>query len=305
MMQSSNLRDGVGGRRVKRGRRSFWAYTVIASTFLILEAFASFIPGRVKSIASDVAAPVLSILEQPITAIQQGLERLAGVSDIYVENETLRVENERLKQWREAALQLARENEKYRDILKAPGREVPTAATGRVVGTSGGAFEQSVVIDVGTSHGVKKDLPVVDDGGVVGRIIGTGYFSSRVLLVTDVNSHVPVRLERTGDLAIIEGTNGMPLDVRYLLPTVELQLGDRFLTSGHGGLFPPDLPVAVVSSVAGENVLVNATGALNQLDFLKVLDYQAKMPEEELVDPKDADEPVGEAIEQGGSDGDN
>lgn len=285
-MQSSTLRDNLGRRRINKGRGYFWLYLFIAGIFLLLEISGNSVPGKVRSYANDIAAPVLTVLEQPIRITQDGLERLAGVSDIYLENQTLRAENERLKQWQETALQLNRENEHLRLILKVPGREVPTAATGRVVGSSGGAFEQSVVINVGHNDGVRKNAPVINDGGVVGRIIEVGYLSSRVLLLTDVNSHIPVRLERTGDLAIAEGTNELFLDVKYLPPELSLEIGDRFLTSGHGGAYPPDLPIAVVLSVNDGQVIVKTTSAIDSLDYVRVMNYQPKPPEETLIDPQ-------------------
>jgi rod shape-determining protein MreC len=301
MMQSSTLSDNLGRRRINKGRGYFWLYIVFAAVFLLLEAMDNSLPVKVRSYANDIAAPILTVLEQPIRITQEGLERLAGVSDIYVENQNLRDENERLKQWQETALQLNRENERLRSILKVPGREVPTAATGRVVGSSGGAFEQSVVINAGHNDGVRRNAPVVDDGGVIGRIIEVGYLSSRVLLLTDVNSHVPVRLERTGDLAIIEGTNELFLDVKYLPPTITLEAGDRFLTSGHGGAYPPDLPVAVVLSTSGEKPVIKATSSIHSLDYVRVMNYQPKAPEETLVDPEDQLEPVTDQTSSGNS----
>ena len=122
MMQSSTLSDNLGRRRINKGRGYFWLYIVIAAVFLLLEAMDNSLPVKVRSYANDIAAPILTVLEQPIRITQEGLERLAGVSDIYVENQNLRDENERLKQWQETALQLNRENERLRSILKVPGR---------------------------------------------------------------------------------------------------------------------------------------------------------------------------------------
>ena len=129
-------------------------------------------------------------------------------------------------------------------------------------------------------------VTVINDGGVVGRVIEVGYLSSRVLLLTDVNSHIPVRLERTGDLAIVEGRNELLLDVKYAPPELVFEIGDRFLTSGHGGAYPPDLPVAVVLAVGEGRTIVRTTSAIDSLDYVRVMNYQPKLPEETLVDPE-------------------
>ena len=224
------------------------------------------------------------MLEQPISAIQEGLERLAGVSDIYVENQALRDENDRLRQWREAARRLVRENEKLRFIVNVPKREIPTAATGRVVGIGGGAFERSIVINVGSGDGVRLRLPVVNETGVVGRVVGVGQWSSRVLLVSDLNSRIPVRVERTGHLGVSEGRNSDLMQLAYLPQGATVREGDRLLTSGHGGIFPPDLQVGRVVSVDETGIKAEPFALLQSLDYLKVMDYRVIPPEMDTVE---------------------
>lgn len=252
---------------------------LVAIAFLTFELMGSGVPGQVRAYASDIVSPILRVLEQPIRAVQAGLERIAGVSDIYLENETLRDENDRLRQWREAAMQLSRENERLRQMLKVPVREVPPEATTRVIGVGGGAFERSVLIGAGSSDGVRRGSPVIDETGVVGRVIQVGRWTSRVLLVTDINSRIPVRLERTGDLAIAEGQNEQFVRLRFLPQGVQVREGDRVLTSGHGGAFPPDIPVARVVEVVDDFVLMEPIGLLGKLDYVRVMAYEP-VPEE-------------------------
>lgn len=257
---------------------------LVAIALLAFEALGSGVPNQIRAYANDIVAPVLRVLEQPIRAVQAGLERIAGVSDIYLENEELRDENDRLRQWREAAMQLSRENERLRSMLKVPGREVPPAATTRVIGVGGGAFERSVLIGAGSVDEVKRGSPVVDETGVIGRVIQVGRWTSRVLLLTDINSRVPVRLERTGDLAIAEGQNESLLRLRFLPQGVQVRVGDRLLTSGHGGAFPPDLPVARVVDVVDDFVLMEPLGLLGKLDYVRVMAYNP-VPDEDAAIP--------------------
>ncbi len=243
-----------------------------------LELFGSGVPSQIRAIASDIVSPVLSTLERPVRIAQSGLERLAGVSDIYQENEDLRGENERLKQWRQAAMQLSRENETLRKILKVPKREIPPAATARVIGVGGGSFERSILTNAGQGDGVKNSQPVVDENGLIGRVIQVGYLTSRVLLITDLNSRVPVRLERTGDVAIAEGQNEAYLRLQYLAKNIHVEIGDRVITSGHGGVFPPDLPVARVSHIDGDYIFLEPVGLLGRLDHVRIMAYST-LPE--------------------------
>lgn len=270
---------GRGSRRPLKGGAAYIPYLAVSLFLLASEALIPGVPLKIRAYAGDIVAPILFVLEQPVRAVQAGLERLAGASDIYLENQDLRDENDRLRQWREAALALSRENERLRAIVRAPGREVTPVGTGQVVGIGGGAFERSVILNLGGRDGVRRNLPVLDDVGVVGRIIYVGHLTSRVLLVTDLNSRVPVRMEGTGALAIIEGQNEPLMRLTYLSSEQRPKVGDRVLTSGHGGIFPPDLPIGRVVALTETDILVEPVGLLGRLDILKVLDYLAPPPE--------------------------
>lgn len=289
-MQSARLAgSGSGARRANRGREALWFYLLVSTIFLSLEAFGPGIPVQIRAFANDLVAPVLHALERPVRAIQGGMERLAGVGDIYIENQSLRDENERLKQWREAAMQLGRENERLRQILKVPKREVPPAATARVIGVGGGTFERSVLVSAGSTDNVLGGYPVVDESGLLGRVIHVGRWTSRVLLITDLNSRVPIRVERTGALAIAEGQNESFLRLRFLPRGATVQVGDRILTSGHGGVFPPDLPVARVSEIDADFIYLEPLGFLDKLDFVRIMAYQA-VPDEDTILPEEGEE---------------
>lgn len=266
-------------KRHSRARASLLFYMIGALILLTLERFDSQVPIWVRGVANDVVAPVLGLVDQPIRSVQNSIERIAGVSDIYIENEALRRENRRLNQWRDAAAQLGRENDQLRSLMKAPGQTVPAAAAVRVVGVGGGAFEKSVLVNAGLSEGLSRGWPVVDDYGLVGRVMEIGQFSSRVLLISDLNSRIPVRIERSGQLAIVMGNNEDWLTLKFLPESQDVEVGDRILTSGHGGVFPPDILVAVVASVDEGTVRLTPSAKLSRLDYLKILAYQTIPPE--------------------------
>jgi rod shape-determining protein MreC len=263
---------------------------LVSVAFLTLEVFGPGVPRQIRSVANDIVAPVLSFLERPVRGIQAGLERLAGVGDIYTENQDLREENERLKQWREAAMQLGRENERLRSMLKVPNREVPPAATARVIGVGGGTFERSLLIDAGSVDNVALGYPVVDENGLIGRVVQLGRWSSRVLAITDLNARVPVRVERTGDLAIAEGQNEPFLRLRFLPKESDIKVGDRLLTSGHGSAYPPDLPVARVITIEADIIHLEPLGGLDRLDYVRVMAYRAVPDEDEILAETEGDD---------------
>ena len=269
----------TGIRRTKGGA-GLVLYFLIALALLLLESFNNPIPAKIRQIAADTATPILSLVDGPIRATQDGIERLVGVGIIFDQNTFLQKENEELRHWQNAALQLSRENDRLLAILKGTGKEVPTIATGRVVGVGGGAFESSVIVNVGKKQDVQRNWPVVNELGLVGRIISVGHLSSRVLLLTDLNSKVPVRVSRSGMLGILEGRNSDVMNLNFLSAEAEIRIGDRIITSGHGSMFPPDILIGDVTAVSEFGIEVTPAAYLDRLDYVRILAYRLSQPED-------------------------
>ena len=267
------------GVRRSKGGAGLFLYFLVALALLLFESFNSPVPAKIRQVAADTATPILSLMDGPIRATQDGIERLVGVGIIFDQNTFLKKENEELRHWQSAALQLGRENERLLAILKGAGKEVPAIATGRVVGVGGGAYESSVIINVGKNQNVQRHWPVVNELGLVGRIISVGKLSSRVLLLTDLNSKIPVRISRSGMPGILEGRNSDVMKLNFLKPEAEVRVGDRIITSGHGSMFPPDLLIGNVTSVSELGIEVTPAAYLDRLDYLRVLAYRFDHPE--------------------------
>ncbi len=219
----------------------------------------------------DVTSPVLSVLARPIDRVDAALDWFGTVMTMVSENARLKVENERLRKWQAAALALERENERLRIQLNAPVLTSKRVATPRVVGVSGGPFVKSVMINAGTHHGVKSDFPVVDELGLVGRVFEAGTYSARVLLITDLNSRVPVRIQRTGDPAIARGRNDTLLEMSFLPPDSDPRIDDAIVTTGDGGIFSPDILVGHIVSIEGGDIRIRPVSLLDRLEFVQVL----------------------------------
>ncbi|MGH6719050.1 MAG: rod shape-determining protein MreC, partial [Alphaproteobacteria bacterium] len=193
--------------------------------------------------------------------------------DVWHDNARLRDENASLLQWRDTARRLAGENED----LRAFARVVPDArssfVTARVVATSGGTFVHTLLIGAGAEQGVETGQAVIAPEGLVGRIVEVGNHTARVLLLTDLNSRVPVRLESSRDRAILAGDNSRRLRLQFLPEQAVVAVDDRVVTSGEGGLIPPGLPAGVVTDWTGGVALVRPLVDAQRLEFVTVLDY--------------------------------
>lgn len=224
-----------------------------------------------RTAAIDATAPVWGLVRKPIAAIGA-----VGnyIGDYFLAIDRNRVLEDELRRYRARdaqRLKLSRENRQLKALLRVvePRRDwyrvLPVAAS------SSGSYVRSAVVSGGRGAGLRVGQPVRAVRGLVGRVVEVGANASRVLLLTDASSRVPVRVLRTGRPAMIAGVNAPHLEVRYVAPADgRLKVGDRLVTSGDGGIFPPDVPVAVVTVVKGELILARPLAHPEALGYVIV-----------------------------------
>lgn len=232
-----------------------------------------------RTIVIDSFAPVMAVLSEPVTAFHDALDWGENVALVFRENQRLRDENHELREWRQLAQRLAEDNARFRALLKVQPDRTLAVTTARVIADTGGSFVRSVIINAGRKNGVTRGQPVLDEMGVVGRVVETGIYSSRVLLVTDLNSRVPVKISESGFNAILAGDNKPMAKLIFMPVGAEIRVGDHVVTSGHGGIFPPDLVVGRIASISksGE-IRVLLTAELGRLNYVRLFSYTAPPP---------------------------
>lgn len=228
---------------------------------------------RVRSVAADAVTPILDALSRPAATISEITERAHEIAAVDSENARLRSENERLLHWQHVARELAAENAQLKALLNMAAPPAQTFITARVVADAGGAFVRSVLVNAGEREGIKKGEVAVTGDGLVGRVITVGERSSRVLLLTDLNSRIPVELENSREQAVLAGDNTDLPQLVHLAERVPVAVGDRVVTSGTAGAFPPGLPVGVVTSVNESDIRVQPYITWSRLEFVRVVDF--------------------------------
>ena len=204
----------------------------------------------VRSAASDVAAPV----GQTTASIRAGgnntWEALSGFWQAGSQNAALRREVEVARIRLAEAEAVEAENKRLKALLGLSEQAGEPIATTRLIGSSSSSARRFAYIGVGESSGVEIGMPVHSERGVIGRVLETARTSSRILLLTDSESVLPVRRASDQTVAFAEGRGDGLLRIRLInLGLNPLEVGDVFVTSGAGGYYRPGVAVAVLSEL--------------------------------------------------------
>jgi len=157
-----------------------------------------------------------------------------------------------------------------------------THVTGVVLADSGSPFRQSVLLNVGARDGIRDGWAAMDGIGLVGRISGVGERTSRVILLTDSNSRVPVTVQPSGQKALLAGDNSSLPPLEFLEDADLVRPGDSVVTSGDGGMLPAGLPVGQVAMGTDRRLRVILGADYERLEFLRVLRSHDLQP---ITDP--------------------
>lgn len=275
-------------RRAQYGR--FFGYVIavggviIALLLLLLAVIDPRGFSAIKGAAIDATAPI----SRAGRAVLSGITDFAGgIGDYF---EAGRQNGELRDQLREAEARLAQaqaaqyDNQRLRQLLQLRQATADEVATGRIVSSSWDSARRFAVLSVGSSHGVGRNMPVRAPEGLIGRVFETGNWGARVLLIVDSGSTVPVRSARDGTPALAVGTGDRELRLQTLEVGVNpFRPGDVLVTSGVGGIYPPDIPVAQVVRIEGEEAIARPLASPARIDYAIVqpLYQPAAVPQRE------------------------
>ena len=226
-----------------------------------------------RTTLSDDAAPALDALSRPLGAVSTVVNRVRGVITMYQDNLRLTQENERLLQWQQIALKLSADNQQLRGLLKSVPERAVSYVTARVIANSGGGYMRAVMVNAGGEQGVARGQAAITGEGLAGRLTEVGDRAARVLLITDLNSRIPVVVESSHANAVLAGDNSPRPRLLYVGEGGTPKIGDRVVTSGEGGVFPPGLAVGVIAALDAGGPRVEPYAELSQLGYLLVVDY--------------------------------
>ena len=228
---------------------------------------------QARMVLIDSTTPVLDVMSRPAATASDLIQEVRELASLRATNLALKAENDRLLKWQHAARTLLVENDQLRDLLNFVSDAAAHSVTGRVIGDSGGPFVRSLLVNAGTRDGVDRGHAAVSGAGLLGRVAFAGERASRVLLLSDLNSRIPVLVEDTRARAVLAGDNNRRPRLAFVSVNAQVKVGSRIVTSGLGGMFPTGLPIGVVSEIGDAGIRIETFASPERLEFIRLVDY--------------------------------
>ncbi len=248
----------------------------ILTFFLILFNKTDYIVvNKIKSLSSDAFTPVSGFIISPIKIATQTIKNINEIRFLQQENLKLKEEVKRLKKWHTLAIKNQRENNAYKKLLNSTTNNISVIKTTTIASQTPDIYARSILIRAGKDHGVLEDFAVINERGLVGKVISSSEKNSRIILINDQNSSTPVTIMSKNFSAIISGTaDGKYLTSSFLEDKKKPKIGDILITSGNAKIFPRDILVGKVIKVSEDSFLALPYVDFNNLEFVQVVNIK-------------------------------
>jgi rod shape-determining protein MreC len=254
-------------------RFSFVLLTIAAFGVLLIGKADTVMLSRLRIWVADSVGPLIHVVSTPVETARDTASEVQSYFSLKEQVEILLRENQALQDWEQQARNLKSENESLRALLKMTPSPRVSFISAPVIADASSGFVRGVIALAGRENGVSKGQAAMVGNGMVGRVQDVGERVSRVMLLTDINSRLPILIERTRDQAVLAGNNSDQPDINYLPRDADIKVGDHVVTSGVGGAFPPGLPVGEVAEIAEGKIYVRPFADLGRLEFIRMVDY--------------------------------
>jgi rod shape-determining protein MreC len=214
-----------------------------------------------------LASPVVGLSFGAVELVRGGWENYVYLIGVRGENQKLTDRMHGLGVAQARMDEIARENRRLRELLGLQARLGVPSLAAKVISNQGEAPERTILLDRGRTDRIARDLPVVTEAGVVGRILSVGPKLSKVQLITDGGSAVAVRIVRTRLQGILAGRGGPTLRLRYVPDLEDVRIGDRLVTSGLDQIYPDGYPVGYVVHVE------SGSGAMKEIQVAPAVNF--------------------------------
>ncbi|MSP33500.1 MAG: rod shape-determining protein MreC [Rickettsiales bacterium] len=220
-----------------------------------------------------VSLPIVKFAAFPFNTIINLLINFQELIDAKKENISLKEENNKMRTLYVKAINVNNENQELKNLLQFIVPKSAHFVVAKISGRSHGLFNQNLFIDSGTNHDIAEGSIVTGAIGMIGRIVDITENKSRLMLVTDPSSRIPVIASKARARGVLIGTNNNLMEILYLSKHHQIKVNDMIFTSGDGDLLPPGILIGVVRKVDGSYVGVEMIEDINNADIVTVMKY--------------------------------
>ena len=262
-IRSAFLRKGT------QQRFSLFALIVFSIILIYVETIEAKPLDYLRSFIKDTIYRGSVVVSFPSKGFKSVFSTVENHLNLYNENIKLKEENAQLKEQIYDPNFLIFENKQLRQLLDEQVTSSANFVSARVILDKQSPYLNSFIINSGSNKEIKNSMAVLDGKNFIGRIVDVNFFSSRVLLVTDLNSKIPVLVEPSGHHAILSGHGTNEPTLEYLPENHKVQSGNKVYTSGKEGIFSPGIPIGEVR-VGTEKIFVSLFSDISQIMFVNI-----------------------------------
>lgn len=233
----------------------------------------SFLIDKTSSVATNIFSPLVEVLAVPAKLVSGALNYVYDFRNIREENRKLREENRELVIRSSRAASLEIENRLLGNLLNYIPPPQATFFTAKVTAEESNTFSHTLIIYTNGNENIRKGQVVLSDSGVIGRVEKVGSVYSKILLATDINSNIPVMVEKSRVRGILSGDNTSLPKLVFTPLEADLSIGDKIVTSGVAGIFPAGLPVGKIVSTQKNDIKVKIFSNLDRIEYVRIIDY--------------------------------
>ena len=230
------------------------------------------VANKVKSIGIDYINPITTLISKPTNIIIDLGLTITRFQNLDKENLKLKQEIIRLKKWQTLAIKNSRENKVFKRLLNSTSHQVDVIKTAAVINQSPGIYTNIITINAGLNSGVDKNFAVINSQGLVGKTIFSSKHHTKILLINNTSSAIPVKALSDGSFSILNGaSNGKHLISSFSKNNNLPRVGDLLVTSGNAKIFPRDILVAKVIAVKEDHYIALPYVDFNNLNYIQVV----------------------------------
>jgi len=248
---------------------SLFALIILSIIFLLIEKIETKPLNYFRSIVKDTIYRGSFLASLPMEGLHSILDGSVKHITIYKKYDQLKEENNLLKNNISKSDYLRLENEQLKKLVEEDMNTSDNFTSARVMIDKKSPYLNSFVISSGSNKKIKNGMAALDGQNFIGRIVDVNFFSSRVLLISDLNSKVPIIVEPSGNQAILSGHGSRNPTLEYLPENYEIKDGDTIYTSGKEGIFKPGIPIGKAKLEKG-TVEALLFSNLNQITFVNI-----------------------------------